>query len=260
MKVNGEVVFREEYTHAVNVVSPENFISDIIYRALPSQASKRVRVVTKVSFSGNPSSQEFYLLAAVYQENTVYDPSTRSCLPSCPINSGYDARVYPMTCFSCNAEIGMIFSVREAACRCKEGTYFDAALLVCKSCGPNCASCDPASPTTCFSCLGLTKLMGTECGCRDGTYLANSTCLSCPHECLTCMGPGGLCLTCNKNVQWYSRSCPCASGYFDYSLDDCGVCNINCLTCSQSDPCLSCQPGLNRVLSNGECKCAPGFF
>ena len=146
--MNGEVVFREEYTHTVSVVNPENFMSDIIYRALPSQPSKRVRVVTKVSFLGNPSSQEFYLLAAVYQENTVYDPSTQSCLPSCPINSGYDARVYPMTCFSCNAAIGMVFSVREAACRCKEGTYFDAALLVCKSCGPNGASCDPASPTT----------------------------------------------------------------------------------------------------------------
>ena len=154
----------------------------------------------------------------------------------------------------------MVYNVKEAACGCKEGTYFDAASATCKSCGENCATCDPTDPTVCFSCLGMIQLINTQCGCSAGTYLKNLTCIPCPHECLTCTGPSGKCLTCNKNLQWYSRTCPCASGFFDYSIDDCGVCSQNCLTCSQGNPCLSCVPGLNRALINNACQCVDGYF
>lgn len=92
-------------------------------------------------------------------------------------------------------------------------------------------------------------------------------CELCSSTCSTCMDATS-CTTCRPNHSKYmidsgNELCfpDCSSDfYFDTNLENCQVCNTNCLTCSgsSSSDCLSCSPPL--FLREGSCLtgCMPG--
>lgn len=122
--------------------------------------------------------------------------------------------------------------------------------MSCMPCGVNCATCNPDNPNICLSCIGQSQLTNGLCGCQVGQYLTANGCVNCPYECSSCVGPNGLCLTCRTNLQYIQTNCKCASGYFDTNINNCAVCKTNCLTCSPTSSCVSCNSGDNRVLYN----------
>jgi hypothetical protein len=95
---------------------------------------------------------------------------------------------------------------------------------------------------------------------NDTTY---QYCTACSYACLTCMGNGVSCITCNSNnsrtLDSANNSCPCNSGFFDQGYAGCSVCNYTCATCiNASTICTSCSS--TRILSNNSCPCNTGFF
>lgn len=143
---------------------------------------------------------------------------------------------------------------------CKRSTYLDVNTMSCLPCGVNCDSCDPNNPNFCYSCMGESQLVNGLCGCQNAQYLTPKGCINCPLECSTCIPPNGFCLTCKSNLQNVAQNCRCASGFFNTTSNNCGVCKIRCLTCNQTNDCLSCNFNENRILSNSSCICKAGYY
>ena len=217
-----------------------------------------IKVVSTVVINSKASSQELFVLLAANLHKVVYEPLTKSCLSMCPSNYAINANNYPLTCHLCNP--GMVYSPLQNKCVCQPGTYLSPSNSSCLPCGPNCATCSPTSPSTCYSCLDQIPLINNHCGCANGQYLTSQGCSNCSAECETCAAPSGLCLTCNKNKYCYELTCQCVSGWFDSRIKDCGICSPRCLTCSRNNPCLSCQSGLQRTMINGSCLCKSGYY
>ena len=127
------------------------------------------------------------------QAGFFLQPSSATCLPSCPDAAGYWANPSTNECLPCSKDCETCNNLGSDSClSCKKGSYLIEASGTCVASCPEegyypnsvpntCSACDKA----CVSCFGPTN---TECQtCQSGFYLQaspdNSTCLnSCPTE------------------------------------------------------------------------------
>jgi len=81
------------------------------------------------------------------------------------------------------------------------------------------------------------------------TYGENSTyrfCAACNETCLSCLGDGQSCLTCDSNNRRFlnnsTRTCDCSDGfYYILGFKLCATCDYTCKTCMRSSAnCISC--------------------
>jgi len=138
-------------------------------------------------------------------------------------------------------------------------TYYSHLVSVsgqgCKPCSASCQQCN--SPTTCSQCLSSFELSGTAC-------------ISCPVNCQKCSN--GVCTVCVPgyylDYQTNCQSCPitgtnictinslisCANSYeLDNNAANCIQCDPNCLQCSSTTKCASCNSGY-YLASNFSCQ------
>lgn len=221
-----------------------------------------MNIIVTVSFQTNiRTSQELFVLLALSEHSSVYDPDNDCCSSSCPANTGIDASIVPIVCVKCDSSAGLVYNLEQGSCSCKSGSYLSPTSNQCFPCGNNfCLTCNPNKPTECLSCPAGIKLNNGTCSCKDNQYLSSSGCVNCPLACQTCIGPNGLCLTCSKNRKYSAEGCTCASGFVDQGTGDCGLCDTRCENCDASGKCTSCRLSDNRELINGTCICKRKFF
>ena len=120
----------------------------------------------------------------------------------------------------------------------------------CVYCYPECHSCDPAAPTTCFVCSGGYYFSNNSCltACPSGSYANISTlkCTLCSALCLTCVNSTN-CTSCVSNYFLHLNYCynNCTSidpNYYSHN-GLCLFCQPMCATCYSTSPyhCVSCS-------------------
>ena len=108
-----------------------------------------------------------------------------------------------------------------------------------------------------------TQLCYDSCPAGYGTNSSIFVCTVCSYTCLTCMGNGVSCLTCNnsnnRNFNSTGSSCPCNNGCIDLGKAMCLICDYTCTSCvGLVARCTTCSS--TRILTNNSCPCQTGFF
>jgi proprotein convertase subtilisin/kexin type 5 len=107
------------------------------------------------------------------------------------------------------------------------GYALESTTTLCVKCGQNCLACTADSPFVCTSCI-------------SSAFLTNSsTCIACDRICTTCVGTPTNCTGCPPGQTFVGGSCT-------------GGCPSNCITCTNSTVCLTCNRGF--VVANGSCR------
>jgi proprotein convertase subtilisin/kexin type 5 len=99
---------------------------------------------------------------------------------------------------------------------------------------------------------------------KKGYYESDtSICAPCDPKCQSCNDSSeNSCLACDESsfrvLNYGLKTCECMDGYYNIpSIVACGVCHINCETCTGplSTDCLTCDLFKNRIPENGTCSC-----
>jgi hypothetical protein len=123
---------------------------------------------------------------------------------------------------------------------CIPGYYFDSSTLTCPRCTGKCATCT-TSPNFCLSCV-------------LGYYLQNSA----TGTCTACNATSAYCLACLYDVSNALKCTDCGVGFYLDTAGACSRCGSNCITCSASTTCLSCELGNYLNSTDGTCRsCSP---
>ena len=173
--------------------------------------------------------------------------STQSCSQNCVLPCATCSVVTPTTCKSCIAG----YSYNDVSNTCNQVVTCGGPCQVCplgytlnfgnciQCTASQCQTCNPNSPSQCYSCL-------------PGFFLNPSTskCQACSASCQTCLTSTG-CLTCASGFTRLQGVSMTSSGY------QCVACNSPCLTCVNTpDYCTSCVPGYQFF----GWKCAQTFY
>ena len=136
------------------------------------------------------------------------------------------------------------------------------------------------------SCLTCTAATATDCtSCIDGKYLMKSgasttgSCQACNSPCVTCVGTGSYCTSCNSGFYASGGACSfcnipcmtcsntannctsCSAGYFLASVGTCTVCDSTCSTCVGNQyNCTSCPSPKILAIAAGICSCPNGYW
>ncbi len=173
--------------------------------------------------------------------------STQSCSPNCALPCSTCSAVTPTKCTACIA--GYAFNNQANTCTpvptctgpcqvCPLG--YTLSFGKCVQCtASQCQTCNPNSPSQCFSCL-------------PGFFLnpSNSQCQACSSSCQTCLTSTG-CLTCATGFTIIQGTALTASGY------QCAACKFPCATCTNTpNYCTSCVAGYQFM----GWKCSQSFY
>lgn len=203
----------------------------------------------------------------ITQYSNAYDPIADCCVQFCPKDSGVNIQTTPPTCVACTN--GLVYNSVTGACQCQTG-YYPVTQLTGQSIGsqqcypcfaPLCQTCTQAAPTVCSSCVsGAAINANSVCACLAGYYQAGALCNSCPNACATC-SVASVCTTCADTVTRDStKNCACNIGFYDSGVAACSKCSALCETCTSATTCATCFAKDNRILVNGQCVCATGFY
>ena len=181
-------------------------------------------------------------------------------------------------CSECHTSCSQCFGPTKYDClRCKGVKFRDPKS---KLCSLNCPQlgyyerftstlCE-ACPSTCISCINLTKcskcvsglfLYESRCirSCPKGFFAEKSTdaCKPCDDGCKECVDSPTSCTKCDPSRILYKNQCitKCPSGTFlSKEFNRCMPCDISCLTCvgSGRSHCTTCKP--NLVLFQAQCR------
>ena len=202
--------------------------------------------------------------------NVAFDPANDCCVATCPLDSGIilpdpNAATSAPMCIQCTA--GLFFNSVTRQCECQTGHYIvtqaNTNEVQCFPCfAPLCQTCLVATRDTCVSCVtGATvNATTTVCECNTGFFQDSTICTACPSKCSTCTS-ATLCVGCaDTTTRDVTNNCVCNNGMYESGTAICSACPTLCLTCSAATVCTSCVTADNRVLNNGQCVCATGFF
>ena len=160
------------------------------------------------------------------------DNSCTKCYAECVECSSFGV------CTSC---IAVNSSPKSFGCQCLEG-YGSSSLLIsadsCVKCADVCITCQ--NPSTCKSCKDSNSLP-PSCDCKDGFYLSNAVCTSCPINCKKCDEIS--CIECWDELAYpSSNDCICGNGTYSSQANPliCKNCRDDCKTCSDSKTCDEC--------------------
>lgn len=210
-------------------------------------------------------------------EGYKYDPSTFSCVESCPTKTyvktiSEDPLVQNCTSCSSNCtqcsdsnicdvcENNYYKKNNECTNTCGEGYYpsTDIAnpnIKYCNSCSSDCNSC--INSETCTQCKANFYLSKGQCvsSCPPGSVISssNDSCINCkqPAACNSCSNVDGSCLPnhCNSGYYYYNGTC-----YENCPLETTAdVSTSTCIPCSVAN-CSKCNGGINTCES-----CTSGF-
>lgn len=201
--------------------------------------------------------------------NTIYNPTTQTCVSSCLNNQMISSNTVPNVCTSCPDQ-GRIYDPATGSCGCPTANYFNPTTLSCTRClEPTCERCNPNNPATCTSCSVNRVLSGNRCVCANGYLEVNGVCVVCNPGCTSCTANPNICISCqpNSNRIQANGTCSCVSGFYDAGQVVCAPCPVSCLTCTNAQTavptpaCSQCPANSNRVSIpvNNDCPCLPGF-
>jgi hypothetical protein len=140
----------------------------------------------------------------------------------------------------------------------------------CAACDATCFTCSNNLNTSCLSCNSALnrEKVNSSCICSIG-YYENVTCLSCLHNCSSCIFYQGnqtyQCLSCDNSsfltLHSNQTTCVCSDGYYNNS-GVCSKCMSGCLLCSTEITCDSCDLLQNweKNTSDSTCNCANHFY
>ena len=222
---------------------------------------------TNTQAAGPPVDRTIKTLLTVTQYSLVYNPATDCCVTSCPANSGINLGLSVPTLPACvNCSAGLVYNSVTGQCQCQTGFYSVLAANTnqtqCFPCFAQlCQTCAATSNTVCSSCVsGAAFNANNVCTCLGGYYQNISLCNACPYKCANCTN-ANVCTTCSDNTtRNFNDNCNCLTGFYDAGVAVCPTCPVLCKTCSSATNCTSCFTENNRVLNNGLCVCATGYF
>ena len=200
--------------------------------------------------------------------------SVNSCLPC----STGCLETKCFSCLNCNPNSCIIeydnpkciCSKKLSVCSCLSNEYLDQSDQICKSCYPECQTCN--STIKCLTCKDQNSEVHNTIGCICKTRYYNTSalitsglCLECYSDCSSCT-KALICSTCissNSNPH-ISIGCVCNKYYYNitalYTADACKLCYNECQSCSNDINCNECI-SLNAIPHlNVGCICNDGYY
>ena len=267
--VEGNQIFSNVINVTTNPPSPFPIRVGYIFQTANPQITVVINLPrgTSTATSGTSADRLVRTTLTVTQYSLVYNPATDCCVTQCPANSGINLGIATPTlpaCVTCNA--GLVYNSVTGQCQCQTGYYSvltaNTNQTQCFPCFAQlCQTCASTSNTVCSSCVsGAAFNSNNICNCLSGYYQNGSLCNACPYKCANCTN-ANVCTTCSDAAtRNFNDSCNCLTGFYDAGVAACASCPSLCKTCSSATNCTSCFTENNRVLNNGLCVCATGWF
>ena len=198
--------------------------------------------------------------------NETCTPCSANCMEercsgclSCPSKS-CDQKSNNIVCLCLSSPYG---------CECLSNEYSDETTKMCKSCYPECKTCN--SDKKCLTCVDSNSDPDDSIGCvckgryyNTSALIYSGACLECYSDCSSCTETRKCTVCISENSSPHEIiGCVCNKYYFNTSslniVNACILCYDECQSCSNDLKCNECKSSNALPHSDKGCICKDGF-